>query len=123
VAPYYDALPGPVVVPAYHDVSGLTRAAGAKIVAATSSDEARVRCLAYRSERATLLWVANLTAQEQSVRVEHDGADPYGIVLDEGSFERAVTDPVGFQTDVAAIDGRGLRLGAYAVALVCIGDA
>ena len=54
--------------------------------------------------------------------VPHDGADPYGIVLDETSFERAATDPAGFQRDVAPIDTRKLTLHAYAVALVCVND-
>jgi hypothetical protein len=121
--PYYDALRGPAVYPAYHVVAGLTRAAGAPIVAATSSDEARVRALAYRGAGATLLWLANLTARDQRASVEHKGVDPYGIVLDETSFERAVTDPAGFQTDVRPIDTGRLTLRPYAVALVCLNDA
>jgi len=121
--PYYDALGRSAVYPAYHVAAGLMRAAGAKLVAATSSDEARVRPLAYRSAGATLLWLANLTARDQSVQVDHAGVDPFGIVLDEASFERAVTDPAGFQTDVSPIDLGQLRLRPYAVALVCLKDA
>jgi hypothetical protein len=121
--PYYDTLRAPAAYPAYHVVSGLTRGAGAKLVAATSSDPAHVCCLAYRNGHATLLWLANLTARDQAVRVDHGGTDPYGIVLDETSFERAATDPIGFQRDVAPIDIRNLTLRAYAVALVCINDA
>jgi len=83
----------------------------------------RVRVLAYRGPGATLLWLANLTARDQAVRVDHDGVGPYGIVLDEASFERAVTDPAGFQGEVKPIALHGLVLGAYAVALVCINDA
>ena len=109
--------------PAYHVVSGLARAAGARLVAATSSDDARVRTLAYRGKGATLLWLANLTARDQPVRVDHAGVDPYGIVLDEASFERAVTDPLGFQTDVGPIDVSHLTLRPYAVMLVCLNDA
>jgi hypothetical protein len=121
--PYSEALGGPAVYPAYHVVSGLTRAGGARIVVATSSDEARVRALAYRGRGATLLWLVNLTAREQCVRVDAAGVDPYGIVLDEASFERAVTDPVGFQTAVRPVDVGDLTLRAYAVALVCLNDA
>ena len=44
-------------------------------------------------------------------------------MLDEASFERATTDPAGFQTDVRPIDTRRLVLGPYAVALVCLNDA
>jgi hypothetical protein len=121
-APYYDDLDGDAVYPAYHVVSGLTRAAGARIVAATSSDGTRVRCLAYRSKGATLLWLANLTAREQQVSVTHGGAGAYGIVLDDVSFERAAIQPASFQASVKDIDTRRLALRAYAVALVCIED-
>jgi hypothetical protein len=111
-----------VVYPAYHVVAGLTRAAGASLVAATSSDDTRVRCLAYRAEGATLLWLANMTALDQSVRVAHAGADAFGIVLDETSFERATNEPTAFQAGVKALDTKRLALRAYAVALVCISD-
>ena len=120
--PYYDTLARTAVYPAYHVVAGLTRAAGAPLVAATSSDAAGVRCLAYRAPGATLLWLANMTAQAQPVRVNHTGARPFGIVLDEASFERATTAPAVFQADVRALDLHKLELGAFAVALVCIND-
>lgn len=120
--PYYDALAGTAVYPSYHVVAGLTRAAGAPLLAATSSDAASVRCLAYRAPGATLLWLANMTAQAQSVRVNHAGTQPFGIVLDEASFERATTAPAAFQAGVRQLDLRNLRLGAFAVALVCVED-
>ena len=120
--PYYDALAGTAVYPAYHVVAGLTRAAGALLVAATSSDAASVRCLAYRAPGATLLWLANMTAQAQQVRVKHAAAQAFGVVLDEASFERATTAPAAFQAGVRALDLRKLQLGAFAVALVCINE-
>jgi hypothetical protein len=122
VVPYYDALAGTAVYPAFHVVAGLTRAAGAALVAAMSSDTASVRCLAYRAPGATLLWLANMTAKARQVRVNHAGARPFGIVLDEASFERATTAPSAFQTDVRTLDLRKLELGAFAVALVCVND-
>jgi hypothetical protein len=122
-APYYDVLRGPAVYPAYHVVSGLTRAAGARLVRAESSEPARVRAFAYRARGATLLWLANLTAHDQPLRVDHAGVGPHGIVLDEQSFERAITDPVAFQTTVQAIELERMTLRPYAVALVCINDA
>ena len=120
--PYYDALVGTAVYPAYHVVAGLTRAAGAPLITAASSDAASVRCLAYRAPGATLLWLANMTPQAQRVRVNHVGARPFGIVLDEASFEHATTMPAAFQASVRALDLHKLELGAYAVALVCIND-
>ena len=120
--PYYDAGAGAVVYPAYHVVAGLARAAGALRVDASSSDDARVRCLAYRARGATLLWLANMTAQDQPVSVAHKGAGAYGIVLDEASFVQATTEPAAFAAGVKPLDTRRLALSAYAVALVCIND-
>jgi len=120
--PYFDALGHGAVYPAYHVVGGLARASDARLVAANSSDDVRVRSLAYRAKGATLLWLANMTAQEQSVSVAHAGAGPFGIVLDEASFERATTEPAAFQADVRSLDTSKLALGAYAVALICIND-
>jgi hypothetical protein len=125
--PYFDALEGRAVYPSYHVISGLTRAAGAELIAATSSDDARVRSLAYRikgksGKGATMLWLANMTAQDQSVTVGHAGTGSFGIVLDETSFEQLTTEPETFQASVQALDTRTLLLRAYAVALICIND-
>jgi hypothetical protein len=120
--PYFDALGHSAVYPAYHVVAGLTRAAGAPLVTTRSSDNARVRSLAYRGKGATLLWLANMTAHDQSVSVAHTGAGPFGIVLDETSFEQATTEPAAYQSNVKSLDTGKLALGAYAVALICIND-
>ncbi|MFL6664887.1 MAG: hypothetical protein ACJ8G7_22160, partial [Rhizobacter sp.] len=113
---------GGAVYPAYHVVAGLTRGAGAPLIAATSSNESRVRCLAYRAKGATLLWLANLGAHDQPVSVDHAGQGAFGIVLDEASFEQATTAPAAFQAAVKTIDTKHLVLRAYAVALLCIND-
>ena len=54
--------------------------------------------------------------------VAHAGAGPFGIVLDETSFERAAIEPAAFQAAVKSLDTGNLALGAYAVALICIND-
>jgi hypothetical protein len=120
--PYFGALERSAVYPVYHVLAGLTRAAGARVVATTCSDDARVRSLAYRAKGATFLWLANMTAQHQSVSVAHAGTGPFGIVLDEKSFEQACIDPAAFQAKVKPLDTDALRLRAYAVALICIAD-
>jgi hypothetical protein len=111
---------GGVVHPAYHVVAGLTRGAGAPLVAATSSDESRVRCLAYRADSGTLLWLANMTAQDQVASVSHAGAGAFGIVLDEVSFDQARAAPAAFQAAVKTIDTTRLMLRPYAVALISL---
>ncbi len=121
--PYFDAWKGTAVYPAYHVVTGLARAAGMKLVAATSSDRARVECLAWKVKGATLLSIANLTAQDQSISITgHEGGAMFAGVLDEDSFGQATTDPRGFQGSWKAIKGGALKLKAYAVAFVSLND-
>jgi hypothetical protein len=121
--PYYEQLTGPAVYPVYHVISGLTRGAGRKLVYAESTDTARVQCLAYRGEGGTTLWVANLTAQEQTVAVHGAKGAVYGTTLDEQSFVRATTDPTRFQAAYSVVkDPAKLKLQAYAVAILSVND-
>ena len=120
--PYYDELSGPAVYPAYHVVAGLTRASGHKLVSATSSDDATVRCLAYKAKGATILWLANLTAQDQTVMLAHGGSAMFALTLDEASFEKATIDPRGFEAGYKPLATPKLKLAAYAVAVVCVND-
>ncbi len=121
--PYYEQLTGPAVYPVYHVISGLTRGAGRKLVYAESTDTARVQCLAYRGEGGTTLWVANLTAQEQTVAVHGAKGAVYGTTLDEQSFVRATTDPTRFQAAHSVVkDPAKLKLQAYAVAILSVND-
>lgn len=120
--PYYDALGGEAVYPAFHVIAGLTHASGAKLVAVENGDESKLRTLAYRAKNATLLWIANATAEPQKINLSHGGSQVYGVTLDEQSFERATQDPRGFQQSGAAFAENTLTLGAYATAILCIND-
>lgn len=122
--PYFDALDGPAVYPAYHVVSGLARASGAKLVSATSSDPAKVECIAIRGKGGTLAWLANRSADPQKVTLTGGGSGgAFAAVLDEDTFVAATTNPAKFQGSWKALSGgAGLTLGAYAVALVSIND-
>src|SRR5581483_460021 len=120
--PYYDALDGSCVYPVFHVIAGLARARGARLVNAGCSDDARLRAIAYRAKGATLVWVANATADAQTVQVAHDGSTLFAAALDEVNFEQATQDPRAFQQSWQALDGGPLTLGAYAVAIVCIND-
>jgi hypothetical protein len=93
------------------------------LVKAESSDSQKVDCIAYRAKGATLLWVANLTADGQSVTLAgHEGAAVFASTLDEDSFGKATTDPRGFQAGwKPAKDGK-LKLKPYGVAVVCVND-
>jgi hypothetical protein len=111
------------VYPAYHVVSGLARSAGAKLVSAESSNSAAITTIAYRAKGATLLWLANLTAQTQAVTLAGvDGKAVFANTLDESSFEVATSDPRKFQAKRKAVTGGRIALKAYGVAWVCVND-
>jgi hypothetical protein len=104
-------------------VSGLARAAGAKLVSTESSNSAAVATIAYRAKGATLLWLANLTAQTQTVTLAGvDGRAVFANTLDESSFEAATSDPRKFQATKKAVTGGKIALKAYGVAWVCVND-
>lgn len=116
--PYFDAV-GQGLFPAFHVVAGLAAAAGSKQVAATSSDPACVVALAHKARGGTVLWLANLTAGRQNVRVTGLTGSPICRVLDERSFIAATRDPRFFATGGRALARSGaVELGAYAVARV-----
>lgn len=120
--PWFDPLTVPAVMPAYHVVSGLTRAAGCKLLEARSSDEQKVQCLAYRAQNGTTLWLANLTAGNQAVRLAGLKGGAMAGVLDEDSFVQAVTDPLAFQVRWKPLPGKSIELGPYAVAFLAVAD-
>jgi hypothetical protein len=119
--PWYDQLSGPVVFPAYHVISGLTRGAGRKLVDVEISDGAKVRGLAYKGKGGTTLWLANLTAENQSVKLSGAKGAIFGTTLDEDSFAAATTDPQGFQKSWKAMKNP-VTLKPYAVAVLSIDD-
>lgn len=120
--PWFDQLRVPAVFPAYHVISGLTRAAGRKLVEVRSSDEQKVQCLACRGEKGTTLWLANLTAARQALKLSGiTGAVAVGV-LDQDSYVQASTDPEGFQSGWMALKGKSLALEPYAVAFLAISD-
>jgi hypothetical protein len=119
--PYYDGLSGPAVYPAFHVVSGVARGAGQKLVSATSSDSQKVECLAYRAVGGTTVWLANLTANAQPVKLAGAAKAVFGTMLDEDSFEAATADPRGFQKAWRPMKDT-VTLGPYAVAILSLND-
>jgi len=120
--PWFDAIGEPCVYPIFHVIAGLTRAAGAKLVSVECSDRSALRTLAYKVKGATLLWIANATAQEHDVEIAHRGSAVLAATLDESSFEQATRDPRAFQARYREVAGNRIALGAYAVAIVCVND-
>ena len=115
--PYYDDLQGPAVYPAFHVVAGLTRAAGRARVDATSAHPGVVECLAHRVNSGLRLWLANLTAFEQTVRI--DGLPMRNTLirkLDADAFVAASTNHATFSEAASkSVGATGAVLGPYAV--------
>jgi len=120
--PWYDKLARPAVYPAFHVMSGLAHGSGQKMVNVASSDAQKVQCLAYRGAKGVTLWLANLTADEQSVSLAGVNGPTFVGMLDETRFVRATTDPRGFQAMYEPLKGKSLTLGSYAVAFLSIND-
>jgi hypothetical protein len=121
--PWYDSLSGAAVYPLYHVLSGLTRGVGSKLVPADSSDSAKVQALAYRAKKGTTVWLANLTADEQTVMLSGAAGAVFGAMLDESTFTTATTEPKKFQAGYRAIDDTGkIKLKPYAVMVLSVND-
>ena len=80
-----------------------------------------MRSLAYKGKAGTTLWLANLTAEHQSVKLSGAKGAIFGVTLDENSFVSATTDPQGFQKSWKAMK-HALTLKPYAVAVISIND-
>lgn len=119
--PGLDDTAGVKVYPVFHVIRGLARAAGARRIEADSSDPGRLRCLAWRENGPTRLWLANL--RDEPIEVGLDGA-PAGAarlwLLDEDSFEAAIKDP-GFGDHSEPFTGDRLTLRPFAVAQLSFG--
>jgi hypothetical protein len=121
--PWYDQAGGRAVYPIYHVVAGLAHGIGAKLVAADSSDQAKVQTLAYRAKKGTTVWLANLTADEQTVSLSGAKGAVFGTTLDEASFVTATTAPEKFQAGYKPIaNPEKIRLKPYAVAILSVND-
>ena len=120
--PWFDALKTPAVFPAFHVVSGLTHAAGQKLVNVDCSDTQKVQCFAHRGAKGVTLWLANLTAEKQLVDIAGLEGETSVSVLDEASFGKATADPRGFQATYSPLQGKTIALGSYAVAFMSVND-
>lgn len=116
--PYFDDLKGPAVYPVFHVVAGIASALGHKLMAVKSADASRIACLAYRDAKGPVLWLANLTGDEQAVKIVGVGKGAMALhMLDEETFQIATTDPGFLEKPGKKLrSAGGLKLGPYAVA-------
>jgi len=114
--PWFDEGMGRIY-PAYHIMAGLAPASGMKRMATQSSSPAKVAALAHKSKRGTVLWLANLIAEKQSVKVKGLAGVTSLHVLDAGSFEAACKSPAWLTAKGETLRKVGsVELEPYAVA-------
>jgi D-apionolactonase len=107
------------VHPVYHVLAGLGGAGRAKRIEVESSAPGKIAALAHGSKAGPVLWLANLTAEKQMVKVSGFSGGAHVHVLDESSFAALTRDPgylskAGTRVKKVAT----LELGAYAVARI-----
>jgi D-apionolactonase len=118
--PWFDTAKDAKVYPLFHVLRGVAGGAGSARIEAQSSDQGRVRALAWRNGGGTQLWLANLRDEPVEVRLE--GVRATRVTrLDEGSFAAAAADPA-FMDHSRTFAGDHLSLDAFAVARLEIGS-
>ncbi|MER9355228.1 hypothetical protein NKI61_18330 [Mesorhizobium sp. M0514] len=118
VQPWYDQQDGPTVYPAFHVLAGLSKLGGATLLSVGTAGADGVATIAAEKDRRVTLWVANLTAKTQSVRLSDSPSSARIALLGAEQFERAATDPDFMESSARPLDDQSISLGAYAVARV-----
>jgi hypothetical protein len=113
--PWFDALQGDAVYPAYHVIAGLARGSGRPRLDTTVSGKGIVG-LAFRDSAGTALWLANLAASAASVAIEGMGGTARLALLDQATFVEATQDPEALDRLESPLEAAAVRLDAYAVA-------
>jgi hypothetical protein len=115
--PGYDGA-GDALYPVFHVLAALAGLSGKPLLGTTISRSGLVDGIAVRDGGGTTLLIANLTPDEQTVRLPSPGAGATAAVLDADSVARTTGDPAALATLAAPLTGDRLTLAAYAVARV-----
>jgi hypothetical protein len=116
--PWFDER-GQGVYPIYHVLRGLTQAAGRPRLNVTSSHPGAVQGLAWRDGGRSILWLANLTGQEQRVAIRGLPAGEARLTrLDLEHFATVASGPDGLVRTATSGSISPLILGAYAAARI-----
>jgi D-apionolactonase len=107
---------GSLVYPIYHVMRALADSRHARRVKVTNSAPLRVAALAYAGERGTTVWLANLSAEPETVAIA--GINGVCTQLELEHLDQAVDEPDWFETAPGRqVEGQ-LELGAYAIARI-----
>jgi hypothetical protein len=110
---------GPAFHPAFHVLSGLSRGRGLPLIEARASEPRRVAALAWREGARIVLWLANLTAEPQAIRVTSiEDMRLQASLLDASCFEQAAASADALDSMKRPLEDAKLNLDAYAVARV-----
>lgn len=82
-----------IVYPAYHILAGLAAAGGSRRQDVISSEAESIAALAYRTADDLEIWIANLTTQPRSIRLNDLTGPAHIHVLMEHNFHELATDP------------------------------
>jgi hypothetical protein len=119
--PYFDTLDRSAVYPGFHVFAGLSRCSGAPLLEVRLSEKGRIAALATGEAGKTVLWVANLTADEIVAEIPAVSDSSTRIVLmNADAFERLTATPDFLELTGAEMSGAKLMLDAYAVARITI---
>ena len=117
--PNFNSLHGHAVYPAFHVLAGLTRGGGHHLIETKSSESRKAAALAWREDGRIVLWLANLTAEPQTIRIGGvEGARLQASVLDASGFERAIVSLDAMQKLTHPLEKAELNLDAYSAARV-----
>jgi hypothetical protein len=118
-APYFGQIDRPTFYPAFHVMAGLGHGYERPLISAKISEPRRLAALAWSEDRGPVLWLANLTSQQQTLRIfgETKPGARLGL-LDAASFARAVFASDALDDEVQSFAGKELTLDAYAVARI-----
>jgi hypothetical protein len=117
--PYFDSLDGPAVYPAFLVRAGLARGFGHHLIETKSSEPRKAAALAWREGARSVLWLANLTAEPMTIRL--DGVNERQLqasALDSSAFEKAVASLDWLGAYKHPLEATELKLDAYVVARV-----
>ena len=90
--PWFDES-GAAVYPAFHVLAGLGAVGRAKRIEAISSKPSSIETLAYQTKTGPVLWLVNLTAKKQKVKIGGFDGGTKLHMLDIGSFNAATGSP------------------------------
>lgn len=116
--PWYKGKGGRTVYPSFHVVADLARLGGGALRATELSNGEGLAALAVERDGETTLWLANLSADQKSVRLPDATAGGDIAILDAERFAAAASDADFVAASASRLDGPVVDLDAYAVARV-----